>query len=314
MIGVLALSILWLSGCQKSQNTSTKAKEANAQADKKESEKNPTKLVFSFQKQKDPKKVKETAELVSKKLSKDLGLPVEVMIPSSYGASVQALVSNHAQVAYMSSIPFLLAKSEAPVRPLLVEERADKTFYHSIFVVKKDSPYKTLHDLKNKRMMFTSPTSTSGYVMAYSRLVDEKILAPQQSPKDFFSEVRFAGGYDRALLSVLNGQADACAVSDYTMVGKKADIYLSEEQRDQLRILTRTPGVPTHLIAIRDDLPAQLQSKLKSALLKISQERPELLADVYGAAKFVEVNEDIHLKGAVNALANTGLDKKKLVK
>ena len=75
-----------------------------------------------------------------------------------------------------------------------------------LFVVKKDSPYKSLQDLKGKRMMFTSPTSTSGYVMAYSRLVDEGLLQPKENPNKYFGEVRFAGGYDRALLAVLNDQ------------------------------------------------------------------------------------------------------------
>ena len=272
------------------------------------------KIVFAFQKQKDPKSIAATAEKVSAMLSKELGLPVEVMVPASYGASVQALISNKAQVAYLSSIPFLLAKKEAPVQPLLVEERAEKTFYNSVFVVAKDSPYRTLADLKGKRMMFTSPTSTSGYVMAYSRLVDEKLLRPAQNPAEFFGAVNFAGGYDRALLSVLNGQADVCAVSDYTIEGPKADIYLTPKQRENLRVLTRTPGVPTHLIAIRSDLPVDLIITLKNALLQLSEEHPELLADVYGAAHFTEVEETVHIATAVKALKNTGLAERNLVK
>ena len=309
LIGTTALTLI-LSGCTETPKTEAPAK---AEA-KKLAEPKIEKIVFAFQKQKDPKKIAETAQKVSEMLSKEIGLPIEVMVPASYGSSVQALVSNKAQVAYLSSIPFILAKSEAPVQPLLVEERADKTFYNSIFVVAKDSPYKTLADLKGKRMMFTSPTSTSGYVMAYSRLVDDGHLQPKQNPAEYFSEVRFAGGYDRALLSVINGQADVCAVSDYTMEGPKADIYLTPEQRANLRVLTRTPGVPTHLIAIRSDLPTDLMVKMKNALLKMSQETPELLADVYGAAKFVEVDEKIHIASAVKALTNTGLKETELVK
>lgn len=275
---------------------------------------NPKSIVFAFQKQKDPRSIADTAKKVSLLLSKELGLPIEVMVPASYGASVQALVSNKAQVAYLSSIPFILAKKEAPVQPLLVEERADKTFYNSVFVVAKDAPYKSLSDLKGKRMMFTSPTSTSGYVMAYSRLVDDGLLAPAQNPAEFFGDVNFAGGYDRALLSVLNGQADVCAVSDYTIEGPKADIYLTPEQRKKLRVLTRTPGVPTHLIAIRSDLPTDLIIKMKNALLKLSEDHPELLADVYGAAHFREIEETVHIASAVKALKNTGLAEKNLVK
>lgn len=273
----------------------------------------PEKLVFAFQKQKDPRKVQANAEKVAEFLSKEIGVPVEVLVPASYGATVQAIVSNKAQVAYVSALPYLLAREEAPVDLIIAEVRDGKTDYNSIWVVRKDSDVKSLADLKGKRMVFTSPTSTSGYVMAYSRLVDEGLLKPKQDPKEFFSNVTYGGGYDKALLAVLNGQADAAAVSDYTMEGPKADVYLKPEQREQLRILTRTPGVPTHGIAVRGDLPEELRNRIASALLKLSDEHPELLADVYGASKLTRVEGDKHVVGAIKALENTGLGLKKLV-
>ncbi len=274
----------------------------------------PEKLAFAFQKQKDPRSIQEHAERVAEILGDRIGIPVEVRVPTSYGATVQALISNRAHVAYVDSISFLLARSEAPVRLILVELRDGRTEYDSIFVVRKDSPLQNLAELRGKRMMFTSNTSTSGYVMAYSRLVNEGLLEKEQDPEEFFDEVGFAGGYDRALLAVLRGQADACAVSAYTMEGLKADIYLDAEQRDQLRVLTRTPGVPTHLICLRADLPEDLQEKIKASLLAISKDHPELLADVYGASEFVEADQDEHVAKTVEALKNTGLGPKGLVK
>lgn len=273
----------------------------------------PAKLVFAFAKQKDPRALHDDAAEVARILTEEIGVPVEVLVPTSYGAVVQAVIAGKAHVTYTDSMPFLLARAEAPFELLLAEERDGRTDYHSIFVVRQDSPYQTLADLRGARMMFTSPTSTSGYVMAYSRLVDEGLLQKQQDPVAFFGAVNFAGGYDRALLAVANGQADACAVSDYTFRGAKADVYSTPEMREQLRILTETPGVPTHVIGIRSDLPQSLKHNIRDALLKIAKERPELLADVYGAARFVEVKEEEHVRGSVKALENTGLGAKGLV-
>jgi phosphonate transport system substrate-binding protein len=272
----------------------------------------PKKLVFAFQKQKDPRELAKNAKSLAAEISQDVGLPVEVLVPDSYTASVQALVSNRAQVAYMDAIPFLLAKKEAPVRVIMAEQRKGRTDYDSIFVVRKDSPYQTLADLKGKRMMFTSQTSTSGYVMAYDRLIKENFLKSAQDPKDFFKSANFAGSYDRALLSVLNNQADVAAVSDYTMEGQKADVYLPAAKREQLRVLTRTAGVPTHCVAVRSDLPQELQTKITQALVRISAEKPQLLSDVYGAAKLVEAN-DAHAQKAQDAIATTGLSLRQLV-
>ncbi len=267
----------------------------------------PERLVIAFQKQKDPRKIQETADSLAAILTKDIGIPVEVYVPATYTASVQALASGKAHFAYMSAIPYLLARQEAPVEIALAEVRGNRTDYDSVFVVRKDSPYQTLADLKGARMMFTSATSTSGYVMAYSRLVDEKLLEKRAAPTTFFSEANFAGGYDRALLAVHRGQADVCAVSYYTVEGEKADVYSTPQMREELRVLTRTPGVPTHLICQRKDLPISVREAFKASILRIAKEQPALLSDVYGAATFKEVDEKEHLKGAEAALENTGL-------
>lgn len=274
----------------------------------------PERLVFVFQKQSDPRSIQRTADRVAEQLTERLGRPVEVVIPASYSASVQAVVSGRAHVAYMSSIPFLLTREEAPFEILLAEERDGKTDYSSIIVVHRDSEFQTLEDLRGKRMMFTSPTSTSGYVMPYSRLVNEGLLEPREDPRRFFGSVNFAGGYDRALLAVFNRQADVCAVSDYTLLGDKADIYSTPEMREGLRVLTATEGVPTHLVGIRSDLPRELIDATREALLAISEESPELLADVYGAARFVPTEDDEHVKKSVEALNNTGLAARNLTR
>jgi phosphonate transport system substrate-binding protein len=272
----------------------------------------PTRLVFAFQRQNDPRSVQESANQVADFLTQRVGVPVEVMVPTNYGASVQALISNHAQVAYVSALPFLLAQQEAPVRLIVAEERQGRADYDSVFVVRKDSQVTTLSEARGKRMVFTSPTSMSGYVMPYDRLIAEGFLQPGQDPRQFFGQVTFGGGYDRALLAVVNGQADVAAVSDYTMEGETADLYLKREDREQLRVLERVPGVPTHAICLRTDLPEELQERIQQALLALSAERPDLLQDVYGASRLIKV-DDAHAAKAAQAVERTGLQRTSLV-
>ena len=309
---VAALLCAW--SCHESPRTAPEPSDGQPGPSAQPAEVRPDKLVFAFQKQKDPREVRSAAQTLAGMLSQQIGIPVEVLVPASYGASVQAVVSGRAHVFYVSSVPYLLARENAPVDLLLAEQRDGRTDYDSVFVVQRDAPYRSLEDLRGKRMMFTSPTSTSGYVMAYSRLVDEGLLAARQDPEAFFGDFKFANGYDRALLAVLNGQADACAVSEYAIEGPQADAYLSAEQRRGLRVLAETPGVPTHVVAARADLPVAVRAQVKRALLDISRARPDLLADVYGAARFVEAEPDVHLAAAVRALSNTGLAAKVLVK
>lgn len=282
----------------------------------------PQSLVFVFQKQKDPVSLKEDAEKVAAYLTRELGMPVKTVVPTDYAASVQALVSKTADVAYVDSIPFVLARRDAGATLLLAEQRPDangvlRTDYDSILVVRADSNLKSFEDVKSNphsvRMAFTSTTSTSGYVMAYRRFVVEGVLKPKQDPREVFASVSFAGSYSLALQQVIEGRADLCAVSYYTMEGPKADVYLPKEQREKLRVLSRTPNVPTHVICARSGLSAGLRARIAAALLKLSSDEPELIQDVYGTKTFVEVDADRHVAATVEALEYLGVTADKFV-
>jgi phosphonate transport system substrate-binding protein len=276
----------------------------------------PDKLVFVFQKQKEPADLRHAADQVGAALTASLGVPVEVIVPAGYSASVQALVSQQADVAYVSSLPFLLARRDGGARLILAEQRDDaqgnpRTDYDSIMVARADGDLHSIDDVKanaaDLRFCFTSPTSTSGFVFAALRLAREGIITPGQDPADVFAEVQFGGGYSQALQQVATGNADVCAVSYYTMEGPHADVYLPPAQRAQLRIIARTPGVPTHVVCVRGGLEPEWADKIKAALLQLSNDRPELLADVYGTSRFVTVDEDAHVHAAIEAVAATGM-------
>jgi phosphonate transport system substrate-binding protein len=273
-------------------------------------------LVFIFQKQKDPAQLKASADKLAELMSAELQRKVRVVIPTDYSASVQALVSGQADVAYVSALPFLLARRDGGAKLLLAEQRVDaagkpRTDYDSIFVVRSDSALQSFDDFKrdakSQRFVFTSPTSTSGYVFPYRRMIAAGMLQPKQDPRAAFKSVAFGGSYTQALREVLEGRADVAAVSDYTMEGPRADVYLPAADRARLRVLARTPGVPTHLVAVRKGLDAKTEAAVRAALLSVAKREPSLLADVYGASTFVTVDENRHIDAAVAAIRSTGI-------
>lgn len=277
----------------------------------------PTELVVVFQRQKDPSQVQADAERFAQALGRELGLRVTATVPVDYSASVQALVSRKADLAYVSAMPFLLARRDGGARILLAESRKSvtdgvfRTSYDSVWVVSADSPLKSYDDLirspRSIRLAFTSPTSTSGYIMPLARLVAEGVVRPGQDVREVFGQVAFGGSYTAALEQVLLGRADAAAVSDYVMEGERADVYLPADKRSRLRVLARTPGVPTHVLAVRGGLSDDFVARLRDAVRKVAEREPELLAAVYGATRLVEVDENAHVKAAVEAIERTGI-------
>lgn len=312
LVGLLVIASALLSGCNERGSNKAASNSGTEQAAADE----PTQLVFLFQRQKDPEQTRANAEAAAAFLSEKLGIAVKAVVPGDYSASVQALVSEQADVAYVSALPFLLAKRDAGARLLVAEVRADaqgvkRTDYDSVWVVRKDSNLQSMDDVKANasklRVAFTSNTSTSGFVMATLRLVREGIMKPGQNAQDVFAAAAYAGGYSQALREVLAERADLCAVSFYTVEGPTADVYTTQAERDQLRVLARTPGVPTHLVCVRSGISQELGSKIQEALLALSTEKPELLANVYGATEFRVVDGDEHVKSAVAAMEAVGL-------
>ncbi len=271
------------------------------------------KVVISFQKQKNPEDIQKSADFVGQFLQKKLGLPVEVLIPTSYGVTSQGLISGKVHVAYMDSLPYILAKTETELEIIAVEKRNKKTNYNSLVLVAKDSPFKTLKDLKGQKIAFSSQTSTSGYLFPFSELIRQNIISKPDQLNQFFSEVIYAGGYDKAMLALANKQTAAAALSDYAFEGAKADLYGTELIRKDLRILTKIPGVPTHLIAVSKNLPKDLRTKIQKALFELAKEKPELLSSVYGAAELVKPSKN-HVLKTEEALKLTGLESKAFVK
>ncbi len=273
-------------------------------------------LTFLFQKQKEPQKVKADADSLAKNLSTEINQHVVAKVPLDYSSAVQAIVSKTADFAYVDSMAYLLAKRDGNAKLILAEQRTDlsgtsRTEYDSVFVVSKKSKLKSYEDIsknsKNLSIAFTSPTSTSGYLMPMRRFVKTGLLKAKQSPKEIFKNIRFAGSYTNALNEVFSGRADICAVSSYAFEGKSSSKYVSQEMKDALKILARTPGVPTHVIIARSGINKELLLSVKNAILKISTDKPELLSDVYGASKFVEVDSEEHVNNSLEAIEATGL-------
>lgn len=276
----------------------------------------PDRIVVLFQRQRDPESTREHARLAAEFLAERLGMPVSAVVPGNYAASVQSLVAGQADVAYLSALPFLLARRDAGARLVLAEVREDRegrrrTTYDSVLVARADSELEGFESIASRagtlRVCFTSPTSTSGFVMPMRRFVQAGLAAPGQDPKEIFGSVSYGGGYSGALREVLLGRADVAAVSAYTVEGPHTDLYLSDEELAGLRVIDRTPEVPTHLVAVRGGLSAALEARIAEALLALASERPDLLANVYGATEFRRVDEEEHLRSAVEAVAATGL-------
>lgn len=169
----------------------------------------------------------------------------------------------------------------------------------------KEKPYNSIADLQSKPIAFASRTSTSGYLIPHWDLIKKGLLPPKTDPEEFFGKgnVQYGSGYVSAIERVLNGEAEAAAVSYYVL---DQDKHLSKEQRDKLRKLAEQGPVPSHVFAVRSALSEQDRQLLKNALLSMNSPANQQLRDKLFTSKLIEVDESTHLAPVREALVLTG--------
>ena len=123
------------------------------------------------------------------------------------GTTGQAMRSGRLHVAGFSTGPTAFAVNLAGAIPFAVKGTA-KEFqgYNLIVIVKANSPYQKLSDLKGKKVAHTAPSSNSGH-LAPLALFPKEGLAPD---KDY--KIIFSGKHDQSVMGVNSGDYDAGAV------------------------------------------------------------------------------------------------------
>ncbi len=229
-----------------------------------------TKLVVALKPNKNPEAMLAERKALETHLSGALGLPVEVITPLSNAVIVEGFLSGSIDVGYLSAFEFLIAREQGAARMLLAGEVEGSTNYSSIWLVKKESPYKSIDDLAGKPVAFASKTSTSGRLVPVSDLVKRGLLAKRSEPDQYFGRgnVFYGTGYVSAVERVLAGEAEAAAVSDYVY---EKDKHLNAEQKAALRVLQEQRPVPTHVIAVRGKLSAEDVKIIENALLAMNR-------------------------------------------
>jgi phosphonate transport system substrate-binding protein len=271
-------------------------------------------LRIAFASRRDSTDLQNKANRVAEFLSRELRMPVEAMV-SDETAAVEALRANRVDMAFLSSRPAIRANQVTGARMVLAEVRADYSggnTYESILVVRKDSPLRTssnaeqaLGQLRGRRMAFTSRTSGSGFIIPTGEFVSRGMVTGPDRLENFFSRVTYGDGYTSALQAVLRGQADVCAVSEYTLKPP----YITAAEASQLRVLYAIPGVPAHGIVMDDDVPAAMRDRIINAMMKLNQPANNgMFRALYNSTELRRVDHDRHLAPMRQALQRARLE------
>lgn len=234
-----------------------------------------SKIVIAVQPTNTPEQLQTDAKALEQFLSQRLNRPVEIVFPTTYAGVIEALRFGHAQAAFMSAWPLALAEKRAGAEIALAEvrevvigqEKQEQPYYFSYWVVRPDSPYQKLSDLKGKKVAFPSSLSTSGYVAPMARMVELGLLPKdkQTDPKGFFSEVVLAGGYAQGWEALKAGQVEA------TVIAGDVSEKLYREVLAGTRVIEQQGPIPSHGVAYAKNLDPQTKQALTDALMALNE-------------------------------------------
>ncbi|HEY8656090.1 MAG TPA: phosphate/phosphite/phosphonate ABC transporter substrate-binding protein [Candidatus Limnocylindria bacterium] len=221
-------------------------------------------ITFAFTPSQDIARVTASGNAMASALGQATGLKWRVTVPTSYAAEIESVCAGQTDIATIAPLQMTLLLEKQCGTPVLSALRKDdkgqlSTSYQSQIIVRADSGITDINGLKGLDFAFTDPISTSGYLFP-TLLVKEKT---KQDPKTFFKKTIFAGGHDKAVLAVYNGQVAGAAsfIDARTLKGMPADIMEKTK-----RIETAGP-IPNDGIAVRKDFPADLQTQITKALI-----------------------------------------------
>jgi phosphonate transport system substrate-binding protein len=214
-------------------------------------------------------------------IEKETGLKVQSDVPTSYVAVVEAVCADKLDVAWVSPLAYILAHQKCNADMQLASiNSAGKTTYHGLIIARTASDIKDLNDLKGKRFAWVDPTSTSGYL--YPRaLLAQKGINPD---KDLGQQVA-AGSHDKVVIAVMNNQVDAGAIYDDARTVKGVTDQFPKVA-EETRVVGQTEEIPNDGVAFRKGMPADLTTKVKDALLKLSStdEGKKVFRDAIGTS------------------------------
>lgn len=206
-----------------------------------------------------------------------LGVEMKIQTASDYAGVVQALTSGHIELARLGASAYASGwiDSDGSIEPLVVNAELDGALgYNSVLIVRADSPYQSLDDLKGKTLAWADANSTSGYLVPMVSLRDKGV-----NPQEFFGKTVFSGGHEQSVIGVLNGTLDSAFT--WTSKGDNAgQLRMMMDRgmlkREDLRVVWESPLIPNPLYAIPGDLPDDMKRDLAEFFLTMHTERPEL--------------------------------------
>src|SRR6476469_1431389 len=224
--------------------------------------------------------IKEKAPLKTY-LEQKLGRPVNLIIPTSYNATVEALGNGSLDFAYLGGLTYIKAHARYSVVPLV--QRSSDLQFRSYFITSANSSIHSLGDLKGKTFAFGDINSTSGHLMPYLEMRQAGV-DPNTSLK-----YRYTGSHPATDKAVESGAVDAGAL-DETVYNS----MISEGKLDpnKVHVFYMSKPFVDYVWVARKDVDPAMQEKFAQAFTDLREGQNDEILKILRGNNFVRANNE----------------------
>ena len=207
-----------------------------------------------------------------KLLSAKLGCPIELSIPSSYNAEIEAMRNGKLDFGEFGPLGYVLAHQVAHADAIATfgDETGKPIAYYASIVTWRGSGLTSLKDVANRSFAYSDPASTSGYLFPSYGLRMHGI-DPQTGVHPLF-----AGSHTASFEALRNHKADAGELNSNEVASA---LSAGEYVAGDWLTLWKSDAIPNDAIALRRDLPNGFKQRLTQVLanLPFSDLPPEIV-------------------------------------
>lgn len=248
------------------------------------------KLVMAMSLPPDLAAMSDGIENLRKGLEDRLGIPVDLRKVSGYDGMIQAMAADQIDLGTfgagaIASLYDLIGDKVLPIASF--RDYSGEMGYYSVLLVRSDSPYHSLADLKGKRIGYVDFNSTSGYMFPRYALNQQGI-----DPDTYFGPSGTTGGHLQSIIALSSGQYDA--VFTLASTDDPAKVYTTGIMNaiaaqgiidpEDYRFIWFAGPIPESAFVMRGDKNPGLTDAVRGVLTALPYEAPGLMT-AYGQAR-----------------------------
>jgi len=144
----------------------------------------------------------------------------------------------------------------------VIARMGDNSQFRGIFIVRKDSPVTQVQDLRGQVVAYPAPTALAAAMMPQLYLHEHGLDVEREVQN------RYVGTHNSSIMNAYLGQSAASATWPAAWAGfQKAN----PKEAAELKVLWETPTLIQNAVIVRQDVPADMQSRVAGLLAGLGQ-------------------------------------------